>query len=67
MSQHFDLIVIGSGPAGRRAAFWAAKLKKSVPVIERGRPVEGRTVPGQASYGSNSAAALTSFATSSVT
>jgi NAD(P) transhydrogenase len=30
MAQHFDLIVIGSGPAGRRAAVQAAKLKKSV-------------------------------------
>jgi NAD(P) transhydrogenase len=40
MSQHFDLIVIGSGPARRRAAFWAAKLKKSVLVVERGRPVD---------------------------
>jgi NAD(P) transhydrogenase len=38
MSQHFDLIVIGSGPAGRRAAVQAAKLKKTVLVVERGRP-----------------------------
>ncbi len=37
----FDLIVIGSGPAGRRAAVQAAKLKKSVPVVERGRRVGG--------------------------
>jgi len=28
MAQHFDLIVIGSGPAGRRAAVQAAKLKE---------------------------------------
>ena len=41
MSQHFDLIVIGSGPAGRRAAVQAAKLKKSVLVVERGRRVGG--------------------------
>jgi NAD(P) transhydrogenase len=41
MVQHFDLIVIGSGPAGRRAAVQAAKLKKSVLVIERGRRVGG--------------------------
>lgn len=41
MAQHFDLIVIGSGPAGRRAAVQAAKLKKSVLVIERGRRVGG--------------------------
>jgi hypothetical protein len=32
-----------------------------------GPHLQGRTVSGHASYGSNSAAALTSFATSSVT
>jgi len=41
MTQQFDLIVIGSGPAGRRAAVQAAKLKKSVLVIEKGRRVGG--------------------------
>jgi pyruvate/2-oxoglutarate dehydrogenase complex dihydrolipoamide dehydrogenase (E3) component len=41
MAQHFDFIVIGSGPAGRRAAVRAAKLKKSVLVVERGRRVGG--------------------------
>jgi NAD(P) transhydrogenase len=38
---HYDLIVIGSGPAGRRAAVQAAKLKKSVLVVEKGRRVGG--------------------------
>ncbi len=37
----FDLIVIGSGPAGRRAAVQAAKLKKSALVVEKGRKVGG--------------------------
>jgi NAD(P) transhydrogenase len=37
----YDLIVIGSGPAGRRAAVQAAKLKKSVLVIEKGRRLGG--------------------------
>ncbi|HVY90980.1 MAG TPA: Si-specific NAD(P)(+) transhydrogenase [Hyphomonadaceae bacterium] len=37
----FDLIVIGSGPAGRRAAVQAAKLKKRVLVVEKGRRVGG--------------------------
>src|SRR5512147_507512 len=41
MAQHFDLIVIGSGPAGRRAAVQAAKLKRSVLVVERGHRVGG--------------------------
>jgi len=39
-----DLIVIGSGPAGRRAAIQAAKLGKHVLVIERGRRVGGVSV-----------------------
>lgn len=38
---HYDLIVVGSGPAGRRAAIQAAKLRKSVLVIEKGRRVGG--------------------------
>lgn len=38
---HYDLIVIGSGPAGRRAAIQAAKLKKSVLVVEKGHRVGG--------------------------
>ena len=41
MAQHFDLLVTGSGPAGRRAAVQAGKLKKSVLVVERGRRVGG--------------------------
>lgn len=31
----YDLVVIGSGPAGQRAAIQAAKLNKSVAVLER--------------------------------
>ncbi|HEY3694993.1 Si-specific NAD(P)(+) transhydrogenase [Phenylobacterium sp.] len=41
---HFDLIVIGSGPAGRRAAIQAAKLGKRALVVERGRRVGGVSV-----------------------
>src|SRR5215475_7381159 len=41
MTQQFDLIVVGSGPAGRRAAVQAAKLKKTVLVVEKGRRVGG--------------------------
>jgi NAD(P) transhydrogenase len=44
MQQHFDLIVIGSGPAGRRAAIQAAKFGKSVLVVEKGRQVGGVSV-----------------------
>ncbi len=40
----FDMIVIGSGPAGRRAAVQAAKLGKSVLVVDKGRRVGGVSV-----------------------
>src|SRR5438876_12265989 len=35
------MIVIGSGPAGQRAAIQAAKLKRSVAIIEKRREVGG--------------------------
>ena len=41
---HYDLIVIGSGPAGRRGAIQAAKFGKRVLVVERGRRVGGVSV-----------------------
>ena len=44
MSSEFDLVVIGSGPAGRRAAIQAAKLDKSVLVIEKFARVGGVSV-----------------------
>jgi pyruvate/2-oxoglutarate dehydrogenase complex dihydrolipoamide dehydrogenase (E3) component len=40
----YELIVIGSGPAGRRAAIQAAKLGHSVLVVEKGRRVGGVSV-----------------------
>ncbi|MEM9211994.1 MAG: Si-specific NAD(P)(+) transhydrogenase [Pseudomonadota bacterium] len=40
----YDLIVIGSGPAGRRAAIQAAKFGERVLVIEKGRKVGGVSV-----------------------
>jgi NAD(P) transhydrogenase len=40
----YDLVVIGSGPSGRRAAVQAAKLGRSVLVIEKGRRVGGVSV-----------------------
>ena len=40
----FDLIVIGSGPSGRRAAVQAAKRGKRVLVVEKGRRVGGVSV-----------------------
>jgi NAD(P) transhydrogenase len=40
----FDLVVIGSGPAGQRAAVQASKLGKRVCVIEKGRHIGGNCV-----------------------
>jgi NAD(P) transhydrogenase len=39
--QTYDLIIIGSGPAGQRAAISATKLGKKVAVVERMRSVGG--------------------------
>ncbi|MSR68953.1 MAG: FAD-dependent oxidoreductase, partial [Phycisphaerales bacterium] len=40
----FDLVVIGSGPAGQHAAIQAAKLKKRVAIVERQPGVGGVSV-----------------------
>ncbi len=44
MSEAYDFIVIGSGPSGRRAAIQAAKLGKSVLVVEGRKRVGGVSV-----------------------
>ncbi|MDF1751125.1 MAG: FAD-dependent oxidoreductase, partial [Alphaproteobacteria bacterium] len=44
MKQHYDLIVVGSGPAGRRAAIQAAKFGANALVVEKGRRVGGVSV-----------------------
>lgn len=44
MSEKYDLVVIGSGPAGQKAAVQAAKINKRVAIIERGREVGGVAV-----------------------
>jgi NAD(P) transhydrogenase len=51
--RHYDLCVIGSGPAGQRAAIQASKLGKSVCVVERREVVGGvaintGTIPSKA-------------------
>jgi NAD(P) transhydrogenase len=38
---HYDLLVIGTGPAGNKSAVKAAKLGKNVGVIERHEVVGG--------------------------
>lgn len=42
--QRYDLIVVGSGPAGQRAAIQASKLGKRVAVIERREVVGGTCI-----------------------
>ncbi len=42
--RHFDLAVIGTGPAGQKAAIQAAKLGKSVAIIEKNNVLGGATV-----------------------
>src|SRR5664279_5769402 len=40
----YDMLVIGSGPSGRRAAIQFAKLNRAVLVVEKGRRVGGVSV-----------------------
>jgi NAD(P) transhydrogenase len=40
-TREYDLVVIGSGPGGQKAAIAAAKLGKTVAVIERGQMLGG--------------------------
>ena len=42
--RHFDCVVIGSGPAGQKAAIQAAKLGKRVCVVEKNPVVGGAAV-----------------------
>ena len=42
--QHFDMVIIGSGPSGRRAAIQSAKLGKSVLVVDKGSRLGGVSV-----------------------
>ena len=51
--RHYDCAVIGTGPAGQKAAIQAAKLGKKVAIIERGSAVGGAqintgTIPSKA-------------------
>ena len=44
MNPHYDLIVIGSGPAGKRAAIQATKIGKKVLMAEKNEIVGGVSV-----------------------
>lgn len=41
MAYDYDLLVIGSGPAGQKAAIQAAKLRRRVALVERRRALGG--------------------------
>ncbi len=43
-SKHYDMLVIGSGPAGQKAAIQASKSGKTVALIEKGRELGGSCV-----------------------
>jgi NAD(P) transhydrogenase len=51
MSSNHDLVVIGSGPAGQKAAIQAAKLGRTVALVERrelgGLSVNWGTIPSK--------------------
>jgi NAD(P) transhydrogenase len=51
MSYDYDLLVIGSGPAGQKAAIQAAKLRRRVALVERrelgGVSVNWGTIPSK--------------------
>src|ERR1700681_3926703 len=40
-ANEYDLVVIGSGPAGQKSAICAAKLRKKVAIIDRKRTIGG--------------------------
>src|SRR5688572_10991737 len=51
--RHFDVVVIGTGPAGQKAAIQAAKLGKKVCIVEKenvlgGAAINTGTVPSKA-------------------
>jgi succinate dehydrogenase/fumarate reductase flavoprotein subunit len=43
-TDHFDLVVLGSGPAGEKGAAQAAYFGKKVALVERARQVGGASV-----------------------
>jgi pyruvate/2-oxoglutarate dehydrogenase complex dihydrolipoamide dehydrogenase (E3) component len=40
-AKEYDLVVIGSGPAGQKGAICAAKLRKKVAIVDRKRTIGG--------------------------
>ncbi len=51
--KHYDCVIIGTGPAGQKGAIQAAKLGKSVAIIEKNKVLGGAqintgTIPSKA-------------------
>ena len=51
-NHHYDIVVIGSGPAGEKAALQASKLKKQIALIEKsphlgGASLHSGTIPSK--------------------
>jgi len=51
--RHYEVIIIGTGPAGQKAAIQAAKLGKSVAIVEKnaalgGAEINTGTIPSKA-------------------
>jgi pyruvate/2-oxoglutarate dehydrogenase complex dihydrolipoamide dehydrogenase (E3) component len=44
MGSAYDLLVIGSGPAGQRAAIYASKMRKKVALVEMREVVGGACI-----------------------
>ncbi len=44
MANHYDLVVVGSGPAGQKAAICAAKLRKHVAITDRHGMIGGASL-----------------------
>jgi NAD(P) transhydrogenase len=43
-AKHYDMVVIGSGPAGHHGAIQAAKLGKKIAVVERSIALGGTSI-----------------------
>jgi len=50
MTEKFDVIIVGAGPAGSAAAYSLAKMKFNVLMVERGKYPGAKNVMGGRMY-----------------